>query len=458
MRRRIRNPLGAACAACLLAPLLFLSLCAGAAAQSDDLQRIYTLAMARDADIEEARANYRASHTRLAQGRSYLLPSLSATATTARDTSGVAQVQPGRALPEHSFASGYNAQSYGVELQQAVVDLQAWHSLKSVSKSDAAAALTLVQAEQHLIIRVAQAYFDVLRSQANLASFGAEEDAARQVLFQTQQRFDAGLVAITDVYDSQANADLASVNRLIEENLLNQRLEALAAITGQPHAQLALLREDFPIATVSDGGLQDWELRAQESNLGVRIAQLHVDAGVQDTRAARAALLPTLALGASYRWNRSPNPVSLFPAVATEQSSIELKLTVPLFAGGRNRARLQEVVHVLDAREAALLRAQRDSARSIRNAWRSVETDVRAVAARLQAINSAQSALEATELGTQVGTRNIVDVVLAQRVLYQAQRDHANARFTYVIDTLLLKQAAGVLTPQDVQALNAWLR
>jgi outer membrane protein len=358
----------------------------------------------------------------------------------------------------HSFANGYNSKSWGLSLRQALFNAEAWYAFSSARKTDEAAAVNLASAEQTLIIRVATAYFNVLRSQTNLASFRAEEDAAKRVLEQTQQRFDVGLVAITDVYDSQANADLAGVNRLVEENNLSQALEALEAITGRTHSDVSGLAENFPIAA-ADTPMDDWLTAAMTNNLAIRAAQLTLDAKQDDTKAAKSRFYPTADISASYNWTESGNPISITSVgLANENSSIGLNLTVPIFAGGLNSARLRQAYYTRDASEEALLKSRRDSTQSVRNAFRSVETDVRAVAARAQAIRSTQSALDATQVGAEVGTRNVVDVVLAQRSLFQAQRDHANARYTYVIDNLTLKQSAGTLSPQDVIDLNAWLQ
>jgi len=168
-------------------------------------------------------------------------------------------------------------------------------------------------------------------------------------------------------------------------------------------------------------------------------------------------MVPTLDISAGYGWNQSANPFIFFPAAASERTNITLNFSYPLYAGGLNSARKRQAYYTRDASEEALMKTQRDSTQSTRNNYRSVETDVLAVQARAQAIISAESALEATEVGAEVGTRNVVDVVLAQRTLFQPRRDYANARYAYVINTLNLKQAAGILSPQDIIDLNNWL-
>jgi len=426
---------------------------------ADDLLQIFNLAVDNDPEIRQARANFNASHTMIDQGRSFLLPTVNLTARTSRDTSGVDGAAPTGGFfrtPSHSFANGFNNKGWGLSLRQALFNAEAWYSFQSAKRGDQAAAVNLARSEQQLILRVATAYFDVLRSQEALATFTAEEEASQRVLDQTRQRFEVGLVAITDVYDSQANADLASVNRLVEENNLSQKLEALEAITGRSHMALETLSAEFPI-TNSDTPIEDWMTVAMDNNLAIQVAELDYSARGEDAKAAKARLLPTLDLNANYNWSQSGNPISFLPNLASESSALTLNLTVPLFAGGLNNARLRQAYYTRDASEEALLKARRDSTQSVRNAYRSVETDVRAVAARAQAIISAQSALEATQVGAEVGTRNVVDVVLSQRTVFQARRDFANARFNYVIDSLNLNQAAGTLSPQDVIDLNEWL-
>jgi len=425
---------------------------------AEDLLQIFNLAIENDPTIQQARAQYNAQHTLLDQGRSQLLPTISLSGTTTRQAQGAFAGNPvcdgGRCTQPYSFANGENTKRYGLNLSQNLLNFQAWYSYQGIKKSDQVAALTLAQAEQQLIMRVASAYFDVLRAQADLTSLQAEETAAMQLLEQTQQRFDVGLIPITDVNDSQFRADEVTVRRLVQENVLSQRFEALEAITGVDYTSVSMLSPEFPI-TSPETSLDEWTALTRNNNIQLQSAQLDLEAKREDARAARSALLPTL--GLSMGWNRSfPAGVSLF-TVANEQSSISLEFSMPLFAGGLNRARMRQAYYNRDASESVLLRTQRESEQSISNSYRTVETDVRAVAAQAQAIVSAQSSLEANTVGAEVGTRNIVDVVQAQGALFQAQRNHANARIQYVIDTLTLKQTAGVLSPQDIIDLNQWL-
>lgn len=423
--------------------------------QADDLAQIFELAVSNDPEIRQARASYNAAHTTIAQGRSFLLPRVTLGATTSRDTSGPADAS--QFGPGHSFSNGFNSKGYNLNINQALLNFEAWYAFQSAKHSDQLAAASLAQSEQQLILKVATAYFNVLRSQDNLTSFQAEEDAASQVLEQTRERFEVGLIPITDVYDSQANHDLARVNRLVEENNLNQTLEALQAITGRAHSNLESLSAEFPIESLDPVSLDEWVNLALDNNLSIKSSEFDLEAKKDDAKSARAAMFPTIDITAGYGWNQSANPFSFFPAAASERSNISLNFSYPLFAGGLNNARKRQAYYTRDASEEALLKTRRDSTQSTRNSYRSVETDVLAVQARAQAIISAESALEATEVGAEVGTRNVVDVVLAQRALFATMRDYANARYNYVINTLTLKQSAGLLNPQDVIDLNNWL-
>jgi len=448
---KARHPVGKIARALTIAALVL----PFSTAYADDLAEIFELAVNNDPEIRQARANFNATHTTIAQGRSFLLPRVTIGGSTSRDTSGPAvATQFGE---PHSFQNGFNTKGYNLSISQAVLNFEAWYAYQSAKETDRQAAANLAQQEQQLILKVATAYFNVLRSQDNLASFQAEEDAAARVLEQTRERFEVGLIPITDVYDSQANHDLARVNRLGEENNLNQALEALEAITGRPHSDLETLSDEFPIESLDPASLQEWVGLALDNNLAIKAAEYDFEAKKEDAKSARAAMFPTLDISAGYGWNQSANPFSFFPAVASERTNITLNFTYPLFAGGLNAARKRQAYYTRDASEEALLKTERDSTQSTRNNYRSVETDVLAVQARAQAIISAESALEATEVGAEVGTRNVVDVVLAQRTLFQTRRDYANARYNYVINTLNLKQSAGILNPQDVIELNNWL-
>ncbi|MES2605165.1 MAG: TolC family protein, partial [Pseudomonadota bacterium] len=335
---------------------------------ADDLLQIFTLAATNDAGIQQARARYGANHTLLDQQRAQLLPALAVNASSSRDTTGVDGTPAGGgvfAVTPHSFANGFNTKGYGVNLNQNLLNFQAWYQYKSARSGDDAAMATLIQSEQELIMRVASAYLDALRGQANLVSFEAEDEASQAVLAQTRQRYNAGLIPLTDVYDSQANADLASVNLLVARNDLKRRLKALEVITGQQHGPLETLSAEFPIAPATMS-LQEWTETAVANNPQLQAAASELAASEDTARAARAALLPTLALNMGYNWNQSGNPFS-FSQLPVERSNISVSFSMPVFAGGLNRSRMRQAYYTRDATESALLKARRDNDEAISN-------------------------------------------------------------------------------------------
>lgn len=232
---------------------------------ADDLLQIYRLAQEQDPVLGEAQARFAADHTIVAQGRANLLPTVNLTGRTARNANAIST--------EWDYANGYNSHGYGLNLSQNLLNMQAWYGWKSAKASDQRALATLAQAEQSLILRVATAYFDVLRSQEALSAFEAEENATRTVLQQTQQRLDVGLAAITDLNEAQASADLARVFTLREERNLNQRKLSLQVLTGRSHNELDQLRVDFPIVNAEPASATDWVEMAAENSPAIQMAQ-----------------------------------------------------------------------------------------------------------------------------------------------------------------------------------------
>src|SRR5690606_17168306 len=281
-----------------------------------------------------------------------------------------------------SYSQGFNAHNYSLSLSQNVLNLQNWYGWQAAKANDQRSLATLMQAEQDLILRVARAYFDVLRSEEALAAFTGEEEAAAAVLNQTTQRFDVGLAAVTDVNEAQANHDLARVNRLREERNLNQRRLALEEITGRRHDNLDSLSSDFPIESPQPAAAEEWVSLAAGNSPALHIAEAEFEARKHDAKAARSAHLPTLSLFASYNDRaESQNPFSFFPGIPNTNTSISLRVSIPLYSGGANSARMRQAYHQRDASEYALERVRRENERNTRDSFVGVEMDVLSVAA-----------------------------------------------------------------------------
>ncbi|MFK7864702.1 MAG: TolC family outer membrane protein [Pseudohongiellaceae bacterium] len=452
--------------------ILLLSAAAASPSYGDDLVTILQMAFDNDPTLRQAKASYRANRENMVQSRSALLPSLGANANTTRLTSGPTDSQyrtvtdPATGLSQvvrfddHSFQPGLNNHGWSMSLNQAVVNLASWYTYKSAQSSDKAGAVNLAAQEQDLIVRVATAYFNVLRAQDLLDTNVQEEEAALRSLEQTQQREEVGLVAITDVFDSQAAYDLARNTTILQQNFLLSAYEVLEAITGQSHPDIDILREDFPVLNV-DGDLREWESQADSNSLAIASAKFTLDASEKTLQARRSDHLPTVALQGNYAHDVTA-PITQqgiqIGGGAFDRTRLALTLSIPIFQGGAVSSRRRQAEYNVIAAKESLEFTKRQLTQNVRDAFRRVNTDVLVIDQRQQSINSAQLALDATELGAEVGTRNIVEVLRARENLYRALRLYADARYNYVVDTLLLKQVAGILTPQDIIELNNWLQ
>jgi outer membrane protein len=439
----------------------------------DDLLSILQLALENDPTLRQAEASYRENRESMIQSRSTLLPSIGAGGATTRLTSGptdsiytdftnpvTGETAQARVANDHSFKPGINNHGWGMNLTQSVLNLANWYSFQSAKARDKAGAVNLAAQEQDLIMRVATAYFDVLRAIDMLDTNVQEEEAALRSLEQTRQREEVGLVAITDVFDSQAAYDLARNTTFLQQDLLQARYEALEAITGQAHPSIDVLREDFPIVQV-DGSLVEWENEAENSNLFIAAAEYNLEASRKNLKARKSDHLPTIDFSGSWNHNVTAPIVSQGIQIgggAFDRTAISLNLTIPIYSGGARQSRRRAAEYNVISAQESLNLTERQLTQNIRNAYRRVNTDALVVGQRQLSITSAQSALDATELGAEVGTRNIVEVLRARENLYRALRQYADARYNYVLDTLILRQVAGILTPQDIIDLNEWLQ
>ncbi|MDB3909041.1 TolC family outer membrane protein [Gammaproteobacteria bacterium] len=452
--------------------ILVLSCMTSSLSYGDDLVSILQLALENDPTLRQAEANYRENREGMVQSRASLLPSVGLGGSTSRLTSGPTdsvyvnipdpvsgQSIRTRVAEDHSFRPGLNNHGWGMNLTQSVLNLANWYNFQSAKARDKAAAVNLAAQEQDLIMRVATAYFDVLRAIDTLETNVQEEEAALRSLEQTRQREEVGLVAITDVFDSQAAYDLAQNTTILQQDILQSRYEALAAITGQPHPSIEVLREDFPILEV-DGSLNDWENEAERSSLAIAAAEYNLEASRKNLKARKSDHLPTIDFSGGWNHNVTAPIVSQGIQIgggAFDRTSLALSLSIPIYSGGAVSSRKRAAEYNVISAQEALNLTERQLTQNIRNAYRRVNTDVLVIAQRQQSITSAQSALDATELGAEVGTRNIVEVLRARENLYRALRQYADARYNYVLDSLILRQVAGILTPQDIIDLNEWL-
>jgi outer membrane protein len=418
-----------------------------------DLLDVYRDAQNNDPVVGAAEAGYLASKEAIPQARSLLLPGLNASASTSKNERGF----PGARDPFGNSISKdeFNNHNWSVTLQQPIVNLSSWFALGSAKSQVEAAEFDLESTKQQLIVRVVQAYLNVLRAQDFLDSTNSEVTAVKRQLEQVQQRFDVGLVAITDVLESQAAYDAALVRRIQADGDHGIFFETLVTLTGIAYEGLDQLTEDLPIVNPDPLDEDQWVRTALANNLGVLAAQEQLEAARRNVRSRRSDHLPTIAATATHA-NSVTGGANFFGTDQSETTVLGLQFNLPLYNGGAVRSRVKQASAQAEQAQELLTNQQLTVTRDTRNLFRAVATDVVRVRARQRGIASAQSALEATETGYEVGTRNIVDVLQAQQLLFASQFDYADSRYNYVTDLMLLKQAAGSLAEADLQDLNGF--
>jgi outer membrane protein len=454
------------------ASLLALALCGAGAAHAESLRDIYELALENDAQLKQEQAQYLAALEDEKAARSALLPQVSAgysfqnsdTDTTSPGIIGFDNT--GTPIIGNTFDNtDVDTDGYQVSLQQAIFDLPAWFSFQSGRELSRQAEATFAANQQNLIVRVVEAYLAVLRAQDNLTASKARERAFERQLEQNRQRFEVGLIAITDVYEAQAAFDLARVDRISDENAVAVALENLSVLTGKRHDNLDVLVEDFEVNTPQPNDRSAWVEFALANNFNLKAAQYAEEAARQNAKARRLAHAPTISGSAQYtdfdtEGTRFQDPAGIFnfPPDQERQATIwGVELNVPLYTGGAISAERRRAAQQFNAAREQRINLTRRTVTEARSLHMTVNNDVSRVAARKQSIVSSRSALDATEAGYEVGTRNIVDVLNAQNTLFAALRDYANSRYDYIANTLRLKAQAGLLSPEDVINLDSYL-
>lgn len=424
---------------------------------ANSLLDIYELALKNDAQLKADQAGYDAGQEYSRISRAALLPQINAQYQYEdEDSDTTNNLKGGTVTKSNSTSTGWAA-----SLTQPLFDLSKWYDYKQGQKLSAQAEAQFGADQQGLIVRVATAYFNVLRSVDKLEATLAEEKALSHQLEQTKQRFEVGLTAITEVHEAQAAFDSATAATLESRGSLSISYEALEVLTGKPEDVIAPLADKFPVVNPTPADRAEWVGFSLKNNYNLKAAKLRAEASAYTANAALSSHAPTVSANLRYSDTDSDG---LNPSIGgafdsnRQGNSVTVTASIPLFSGGGTSAKARKAVsEELQAQE-QFNGTQRSVIQNARALHLSVETDVARVEARKQAIVSNKSALEATQAGYEVGTRNLVEVLLAQRNLYQARRDYSNALYDYVINSIKLREVAGMLTPADVQEIDKWLQ
>ncbi len=422
-------------------------------AHANSLFDVYELALQNDAQLKADKAKYEAGLQNKTISRAGLLPQINAAYEVRQEDS-----ETTNKLNNVTTKDDYDSKGWRISLNQPLFNMASWFTYKQGVKLSEQAEAQFGADQQSLIVRVAEAYFNVLRSIETLEATIAEEKALSKQLEQTKQRFEVGLTAITEVHEAQAAFDSARAATLEARGNLGINYEALEVLTGKPEDKVAPLSAKFPVINPEPANRANWVEFALTNNYNLKASKLQADASLQNARANRSNHLPTVGASLGYSDNDTDGTRSSGVVDSTtDGSSVTISVDVPIFSGGATTGRSRQAYAQYTQAQELYNSTQRNVIQNTRALHLSVETDVASVQARKQAIVSNQSALEATQSGYEVGTRNLVEVLLSQRNLYQARRDYSNALFDYVIDTIKLREVAGMLTPADVQEIDKWL-
>jgi outer membrane protein len=455
---------------------------------ADSLLEVYQLARQNDPQLREAEATRLATREAKPQARGALLPQLTADLSQdwvnndgsnvfaqAVDTDNDPTTPPVVALANREFDGRSDTQQWSVDLRQTLFRWDQWVRFRQADKEVLQADVDYRVAELNLFTRVADAYFNVLAAEDTLASTVAAREAIGRQLEQAQKRFEVGLIAITDVQEAQSGYDQAVATEIVAKRSLANSKEVLREIVGDYPGDLAKPKAEIPLVSPAPVDENQWVETALQQNFSLQSAQLGAEIARDEVRIARSGHLPTVDLVAS-RGDVDSNAkqktalnVAGVPAVPlsqalsqptafeTTQDSFGVQITVPIFSGGITNSRVQQTVYQHRAAKERLERTARQTERQTRDAYLAVNSEISRVKALKQALKSAQTALQATEAGFEVGTRTTVDVLDARRRLYEAETNYARSRYDYIVNVLRLKEAAGTLAEPDVQEINGWL-
>ena len=421
------------------------------AADAADLIQVYREAAGNDAQYAAARNLLLAGRERLPQGLSLLLPQISGTVSDSR-INFVAD----RPSPFPGVSSTYNQRGYTLSLSQPLFRWSNYQQYQQGKLSVILSEAQYAQSQQDLIVRVVQAYFDVLYAEDSINYIVAQKAAISEQLASAKRNFEVGTTTITDTNEAQAKYDLAVAQEILSRSNLDIARAALQQIIGKPPANLAPLVRDVQMSPPQPAEIDPWVSSAEQQNYVVAQNQANLEIAKRQIEVNRSGHYPTLDLVASRAYNTGASAISL--ATSQTSNSIGLQLSVPIYSGGFASSKVREGIALADKAKNDLDFARRTAAQSARQAYFGVTSGLAQVRALQAAEVSSQSALDSNKLGYQVGLRINIDVLNAQQQLYSTQRDLARARYDTLLNGLRLKSAAGTLTEDDLARINALLQ
>jgi outer membrane protein len=437
----------------LKAASIALLLVVASAARGADLLEIYRAAQGADAVYAGARAAWTAGQEKLPQGRSGLLPSATLSANTQYNDRELRFRDP----TQSPGTAAFNSNSVALSVTQPLYRPQNFAVFEQGKTQVAQSDSVFAQAGQDLILRVAQAYFDVLLAQDTVALAQAQLSAIGEQLAQAKRNFEVGTATITDTHEAQARFDITASSEIAARNDLEIKRRVLEVLIGRQAPGISPLGKRFSPRTPSPGDMESWVARAADSNLQVKVNEASLIIAGQEVQRNRAGHRPTVDAFATYSDAGSGSGFQGGSGTDTTNKIVGVQLAVPLYQGGLVNSRVREALANEDRARQDLENARRNAQLSARQAFLGVTNGLAQVKALEAALTSSQSSLDSTRLGREVGVRTQVDVLNAQQQLFQTRRDLAQAKYNYILSLLRLNDAAGSLTEADLALVNDWL-
>lgn len=417
-------------------------------ALAEDLIQVYDLAVRSDPVLREAEQTLFATREVKPQARALLLPNVAATAE-ANYTAANTRIR-GLDTRGQDFAS----QNATAVVSQSIYNRGNWMTLKQSDDVIAQAEAQYRDAQIALMVRTTEAYFAVLRAADAVTVSESLVRANERTLDQSKQRFEVGLVAITDVNESQAAYDSSRANLINAQTALNNAWEALRVILGPFNQPLARLGDKLPLAPPEPNNLDTWADTALRNNFGIIAASEAAQAAKKAIEIERSGYFPSVGAQAGFDFSNSDQESGV---IRSEGAFVGLTLNVPIYQGGAVASRTRQAGYQFRAAQDRLDQTRRQVDQQVKDAFRGIQSSIEDVKARQAAVVSARSSLESTQAGLEVGTRTQVDVLNAQRALFQAEFDYLSSRYTYIINGVKLHQATSTLTREVLEKGNAWL-
>ncbi|MAK55800.1 MAG: hypothetical protein CML17_08155, partial [Pusillimonas sp.] len=416
-----------------------------AAAQTQDLLKIWTKALERDPELAAARANRAAQSEKIPQARALLLPYI--TASTGVEADDIRSTSLDRNSTDKRAV-------WALTLTQPVIDVGLWDNYRASEYIAQSANLAVQQTWQNLTLRVTQAYFNVLSAQDTLKSLDAQKQAIMNQLDAAKRGFELGSATIADTYEAQARLDLINASEIQAFNALQIAQDALASIINERPNELARLKNDVSLPKPTPARLDDWTAQASQASLEVAQAQLSSRLAEKQIHIAQSEHYPTVDF---YAQSGSSSDRGVFGPRAGPRSvetTVGVQLSIPLFAGGGISSKVREQTSLLQKSRYELKFVRRQAVQSTQAFYSGVISGLSRVSALQAAEASSRASLEANQTGYEVGVRVNIDVLNAQQQLYETQRALADARYATVLNGLRLKAASGILSADDIIAVN----